>query len=399
MICTDCIFDQNNAVFGSSVFASNSAKLVLNRATVSDATSSNDAAVYANNGAELEIYDSEFTTNELTNAGEAATGLAVRSADLILERTSFTGHISGDRQPTILLSGFATSHQLTDVKLVDNDGGVWITGSAQVDLTGLVAYRNGGKITAEREGAVEVRNGGNIVTLYNAELAANDGPGLNISPTDPTSTVDVGWSTFVGNGEAGIAYTAAGGLTVNYSVFNFHTSDIAGPNLMSLTGPQENWYEHATSVFDHCATVYPAVCYSGDPQFLTFHPNLQSDRWVLRPEGQAGPLWNGAGNIFGAGDPFSIIGHSGGPLGDAMQWYADDGDGVRDGWELFWHGTTDNDGEDDVDGDGVDELTEYNRGTSPIHQDTDEDTYPDDCEELFGTNPQNPLSFPLSQCP
>jgi len=47
----------------------------------------------------------------------------------------------------------------------------------------------------------------------------------------------------------------------------------------------------------------------------------------------------------------------------------------------------------------VDELTEYNRGTSPIHQDTDEDTYPDDCEELFGTNPQNPLSFPLSQCP
>jgi hypothetical protein len=47
-----------------------------------------------------------------------------------------------------------------------------------------------------------------------------------------------------------------------------------------------------------------------------------------------------------------------------------DSDGLPDGWELFYFNDFDEDDTGDPDGDGADNLTEYNAGTDPTHNDT-----------------------------
>jgi hypothetical protein len=65
------------------------------------------------------------------------------------------------------------------------------------------------------------------------------------------------------------------------------------------------------------------------------------------------------------------VGAGGGPL--ALLDPDDDGDGMLDSWEVEWLGSTDGDGSDDPDADGVLTLAEYAVGTIPSVADTDGD--------------------------
>ena len=57
-----------------------------------------------------------------------------------------------------------------------------------------------------------------------------------------------------------------------------------------------------------------------------------------------------------------------------------DGDGMQDIWEVDNFGTTDRDGTQDKDRDGLSDIEEYRRNLNPNHPDTDGDGFTDSWE-------------------
>ncbi len=78
----------------------------------------------------------------------------------------------------------------------------------------------------------------------------------------------------------------------------------------------------------------------------------------------------------------SDIGASGGELaGHWFEHYFDsDTDGLYDGWEMLWFGSLSEGPGDDFDGDGMDNGTELDQGSSPRYTDSDEDGVDDDVD-------------------
>ncbi|MBX2803075.1 MAG: PKD domain-containing protein [Myxococcales bacterium] len=72
-----------------------------------------------------------------------------------------------------------------------------------------------------------------------------------------------------------------------------------------------------------------------------------------------------------------------------------DGDGMPDGWELRFglDPALFADGAGDVDGDGLDNLAEYQQGTDPTASDSDGDGVDDATEVADGTDPTSPLDY------
>ena len=66
-----------------------------------------------------------------------------------------------------------------------------------------------------------------------------------------------------------------------------------------------------------------------------------------------------------------------------------DGDRLPDDWELAQFGNLDQTDTGDADSDGVNNQTEFLRGTSPVNPDTDNDGIPDGWELAHGLNPTN----------
>ena len=71
-----------------------------------------------------------------------------------------------------------------------------------------------------------------------------------------------------------------------------------------------------------------------------------------------------------------------------------DGDGLPDPWELQYWGNLDQTATDDSEGDGLNNLTEYENGSDPTRFDGDGDGFPDWMEIERGTDPADPQSFP-----
>ena len=68
--------------------------------------------------------------------------------------------------------------------------------------------------------------------------------------------------------------------------------------------------------------------------------------------------------------------------------YSDTGDdGMPDDWETEYFGDTNQEPESDYDGDGLNNLEEYQLGTDPTNPDTDSDQMPDGWEVNYGLNP------------
>lgn len=68
------------------------------------------------------------------------------------------------------------------------------------------------------------------------------------------------------------------------------------------------------------------------------------------------------------------------------------GNGLKDGWEVLYFGALGADPELDSDGDGMNNLKEHELGTNPVATDTDSDGIDDGAEEEFGLDPRNPDS-------
>ena len=67
--------------------------------------------------------------------------------------------------------------------------------------------------------------------------------------------------------------------------------------------------------------------------------------------------------------------------------YDTGGDTMPDDWETEYFGDTNQEPEDDYDGDGLNNLGEYQLGTDPTNPDTDSDQLPDGWEVSYGLNP------------
>ncbi len=67
--------------------------------------------------------------------------------------------------------------------------------------------------------------------------------------------------------------------------------------------------------------------------------------------------------------------------------YDTGGDTMPDDWETEYFGDTNQEPEDDYDGDGLNNLGEYQLGTDPTNPDTDSDQMPDGWEVSYGLNP------------
>jgi len=63
------------------------------------------------------------------------------------------------------------------------------------------------------------------------------------------------------------------------------------------------------------------------------------------------------------------------------------GDGMPDDWEFEYFGDTAQEPEGDYDGDGLNNVAEYEGGTDPTNPDTDYDGIPDGWESQYGFNP------------
>lgn len=73
-----------------------------------------------------------------------------------------------------------------------------------------------------------------------------------------------------------------------------------------------------------------------------------------------------------------------------------DGDGMPSGWEMSFFGNLLQNGEGDMDMDGLNNLGEFTNQTDPNDSDSDDDTYNDGLEVAAGTDPLDAASHPIS---
>ncbi|MFC1819973.1 hypothetical protein ACFLZG_02670, partial [Thermodesulfobacteriota bacterium] len=90
-------------------------------------------------------------------------------------------------------------------------------------------------------------------------------------------------------------------------------------------------------------------------------------------------------------DPAMSAGMSSAELNQVKNWPSlqdTDGDGLPDGWELFYFGDLSHNGSVDTDSDGLTDLEEYQNGSDPTEIDTDQDGLNDPDEvNTYNTDP------------
>ena len=366
--CENCFFDSTNDAEGSAVRA-NGADVTLVDTDIFYASGDNGPSVLATNST-LNMNHVVMFGSAVNNAGYWATAVGANNSIVDIDDLRVENGSSPDRQPSVMINGGSATIQ--DLDLEFNPGGLWLVGTANAVVTGFrSAFTDGRTSTGNHEGAIELRDSAQL-DLANAEIFATNGPGIHLRQV---SSVDMAYSTVVGNAVAGVLVdTGNTNLTMHHSVTWDNPVDIsidatyAPPPINS-----DNHFGDATGPSDFCFTA--ATCGSSSADFVTWFTTLPPYTWVLRPR-ELGVLWNGALPVTDPSfDATPIIGHSGGPGGDALEWYTDsDGDGMPDGWELRWFfGLTTADGTSNNDTDALLDFEEYTAGTDPFNHNTDFD--------------------------
>ena len=126
----------------------------------------------------------------------------------------------------------------------------------------------------------------------------------------------------------------------------------------------------------------------GDPYFWA-EPCRES--WAL--DGlQLGPRSAALGQSTTYEYPSLQLGVGGGPNADITQTIDEDEDDIPDSWEKLWGlDPSDIDPFDDLDGDGLSNMFEYDNGLDPTSRDTDNDGIRDQDEFDMGMDPRAPM--------
>ena len=144
----------------------------------------------------------------------------------------------------------------------------------------------------------------------------------------------------ISDGEAVVSGYAAGAVIIDRTPPKVH-ADPPGGNYES---------GHSITLFsDEAAQIFFSVNYSGLPnEWQTYTEPLELE-----------------GNISLSFFAVDLAGNAGEAV---VENYTTDSDhdGMLDSWELEYFGTLDRDGTDDLDGDGLTDLTEYQNGTDPL---------------------------------
>jgi len=377
----DSVFDSTGANEGSAVLATNGADVTLRDTQLFNTVGFFDAPVKAI-GSTLTLTDVHFENSDILNAGLAATAVSSSNSILTMTKVRAGYGYSTDRQPAVLISGGTAD--LEDVYLLDNPGGLWLTGTAVVTAKRLTLERSGGnEVFDNHEGAIELRNTATL-TATNVVAYGSDGPGIHLRDN---SDLTLDYATLVANRVAGIELdTGNQNLEMSHIVFWDQATDVEVDATYTSATNHVLRLEHGLSTSLLCDVPASEDCVTTtDPEFITWFGTLDSSQWLLRPD-VGSTLWNGAlAPSDPSFDPLPIVGHAGG-FDASPGWYDDtDIDGLYDGWELHWFrwftagfdlSTLATGGDWDID--GVMDDEEYTAGTNPDNYDTDFDGADDD---------------------
>ncbi len=387
----DSLFDLMTGTSGVAVSANNGSVVHLERVDIMNSVTSEGGPVTVTNGS-LTMIDVALENGGVWSSGQFSTAITANDSTTELTRVRAAWGISSDRQPAIVLQGGTA--QLTDVSLIENPGGLWLVGTADVTATRLTAALTGGNaVPTNYEGAIDLRDSAKI-TASNVDIHGTVGPAVHLRDS---SSATLSYATLVGNGGAGIVVDPGNlGLELHQSILFDNPADVVIDATYLSAVNSGLRLQGAGSAAQLCALPSNQDCsQETDPEFITWFGTLHPSAWLLRPY-VGGPLWNGAlAPSNPSFDPTPIIGHAGGPDG-APGWYDDvDGDGMYDGWELHyaepigWDLTAFDQG-GQWDGDYVDDDSEFLNGTNPTAVDTDGDgaddgydTAPLDCSIPF----------------
>ena len=231
-----------------------------------------------------------------------------------------------------------------------------------------------------------------VINLLQARLVAHDNLLFNVGVTDCNAGMPRCFAfIYVEDSTGLITHDIRGNV--------FQSPDAGGtpppwtndPSVFPLMLPNCEDVGPTVNCLNSTSEMFPTINRFG--MVRTFHPRLPRNRWDLALRGDADILTQGVGSETAG--PHGIVG------APPLSYYADTApaDGIPDGWMARYpllplpfdpHG--------DFDGDGVDNQTEFDAGTSP----TDPDTDGDGCNDGFSamgedTQPLDP-TYPSGAC-
>lgn len=235
-------------------------------------------------------------------------------------------------------------------ELVLGNGSLLMSGGTLVFATGF----------GISEGEVAIRNNGSTLSashICRSELKASSGATVSLSGSFHNTTIQNSGAFITANSLSTDSYTnlSAGSMTLTSS--------------SPLIGSTLNFTEFSSGLLG-----MPALS-PGDVA-ATVLPNLTVKGSVAK--------------ISGSGKNLSILPNGkGGSFVTVYTRFIDvDGDKMDDEWEVSFFGSLSRLGMEDFDGDGLNDLEEYNNGTDPRISDSDDDLLTDGAEVLtYHTDP------------
>ncbi len=298
---------------------------------------------------------------------------------------------------------------LTDTDFVQNEaqlegGAIFLDSSTLSYVRGRVTENrcfNSGSVTA----GVQVTNGSGPVDVRNVLFDSNLTPAGNAGAVmvEGSSTVDIGFSTFVSNRSISATLLRSGfntALTLHHSIVARAYGNFGTCGVRSYNSDQDLFVVESVGFDEDMGCLADPSDLTTTPGSLVDDPGFVADgldgtAFVdahLRP---ASPMRDASvvdlPLLFDPDGSVADFGAYGGPdaPADFDPYLVDsDGDGMGDAWELE-HGLDPavDDALTDSDGDGLTAIEEYAAGTDPGASDTDADGVDDGTELLAGDDP------------
>jgi len=339
---------------------------------------------------------SSLTVRDLTlrnGSGNLGGALRCRQTQLWLENIAMVDNVA-DRGGAAYLDGCEavfTDVDVRDSRAVSAGGGLYIVGLSDLVWTRGTVGQNTAQSTG---GGLHVSSA--RVELYNLLIHHNEaltGGAVYRSGTEPMVADHL---TVIGNiaSNGGGIYFNNAPMQITNSVLHAndgHQIKEVGPSnaVLANNGLWRVEFPLFPTSPGTLATHPGSVV--ANPQLIQFFKNDPTALDAhLRP---SSPMIDAGNDLDRDGSP-GDLGHFGGPLApDGWDyWLIDgDGDGLSDGWELLYGlDPLVDDSAADLDGDGIDNLTEFDLGTRPDRVDTDGDGIDDLTEKGNGDDPVVP---------